>query len=162
VSRSAFWANLVAPRLFVGACPESPADVEHLKQELDATTVLTLQTDADRRLYRLDWPGLLRAYEREGIELVELPILDRDEEDLARRLPQAVHVLDELLHRGDQVLVHCNIGNGRSPTVVAAWLHWKQDWDVDAAVEHVHGCRDSQPNPEIIRRACDQPRDGSR
>lgn len=145
--------NVVAPRLFVGGCPQTPEDVRDLKEDLGLTAVLTLQTDADRCLYRLDWPELRRAYEHEGIEIFEFPVLDRDAADLARRLPDAVNFLDDLLGRGHQVLIHCNIGNGRSPTVVAAWLHWKRGWNLDDAVRHVARCRDCEPNPEVIQRA---------
>ena len=145
--------NIIDPQVFVGACPQTPEDVEHLKQQISVTAVLTLQTDDDRRLYRLDWGQLRRAYQHVGAQVVELPIEDKSEEALAEHLRRAVDRLDELVQQGHSVLLHCNIGNGRSPTVAAAWLCWRRDWSLEDAVAHLRACRNCEPNPNVIQRA---------
>lgn len=145
--------SMIDPQVFVGTCPRTVDDVEHLRQQLAITAVLTLQTDDDRRLYRLDWAELQRAYEHEGIRVYELPILDRDEDALAERLPEAVELLEDLIRQEHLVFLHCNIGNGRSPTVAAAWLHWRRGWGLARAVAHLKDCRRCEPNAGVIRRA---------
>jgi len=39
-------------------------------------------------------------------------------------LPDSVAVLERMLKQGHSVYVHCSAGVNRSPTVVAAYLHW--------------------------------------
>lgn len=145
--------NIIDPRVFVGDCPQTADDIRHLATQLSVTAVLTLQTDDDRQLYRLDWPELRRAYEQMGIRIYELPITDRSEEALTERLREAVDLLDRLVGLGELVLLHCNIGNGRSPTVAAAWLHWRRGWSLEEAVAHLRECRKCEPNPGVIERA---------
>lgn len=143
----------ILPDLVIGACPQTPADIGGLKRDFRVTAVLSLQTGDDHRLYRLDRGMLRRTYEDEGIDLVEVPIRDKDEAALIRQLPHAVTVLDGLLHQKHRVLLHCNIGNGRSPTVAAAWLHWRGGWDLDAAIDHVKRHRCCEPNRRVIEAA---------
>lgn len=143
----------ILPNLFVGACPQTPADIEELNRTLHVTAVLTLQTPDDRQLYGLDWDALRRTYENEGLHLVEVPIRDQEEAALVQELPHAVAVLDDLFRQNHRVLLHCNIGNGRSPTVAAAWLHWRGGWNLSDAIDHVRKHRRCEPNGPVIEAA---------
>jgi protein-tyrosine phosphatase len=149
----------VLPNVFVGSHPATTADIDQLKHEFGITAVLTIQTDEDLAYLRVDWPCLAAHYRAAGIEIRRVPVRDFDREDLRRNLPQCVAALDELLRAGHTVYVHCTAGMGRAPTTVIAYLAWKQDWQLEKAVEHVGGCRLCVPNVQAIRMATEQ--DGS-
>ena len=40
-----------------------------------------------------------------------------------------------LLEGGHTVYAHCNVGAGRTPSVVVAYLHWREGWNLDDAIE---------------------------
>ena len=143
----------VLPRLYVGSCPESPEDIARLRRDYGITAVLTFQTDADRRLYRIPWERLQTCYRQWDIAVRQIPIQDKSEDDLRRKLPESVETLGQLLEQGHTVFAHCNIGNGRSPTVVSAWLYWAQGRDLNAAAAEVQHCRDCEPNLDVISSA---------
>ena len=143
----------VLPRLYVGSCPENLEDIARLRREYRVTAVLTFQTDADRRLYNISWDLLRECYRQWDIAVRQVPIQDKSEDDLTRKLPESVEALGQLLDQGHTVFAHCNIGNGRSPTVVAAWLYWTQGRDLEAAAAEVRQCRECQPNLNVIRSA---------
>ena len=143
----------VLPKLFVGSCPTSPADVDRLKRDFAVTAVLNVQTEEDFQYIGLDWPELEDCYRRSGIEVRRVPVRDFDHEDLRRHLPACVDVLRELIEQGHAVYVHCNMGMGRSPSVVIAYLHWVGQQDLDEAFGHVSRCRPCVPDLEAIRRA---------
>ena len=71
-------------------------------------------------------------------------------DDLRRQLPKCVEVLDELLRQGHTVYVHCNMGMNRSPSIVIAYLHWVQGWDLEKATDHVMKCRSCDPYVDAI------------
>jgi protein-tyrosine phosphatase len=140
----------VLPRLFVGSCPASREDINHLKADYGVTAILSFQTDHDLDYCDLDWNRLETRCRELAIEVRRIPVRDFDGEDLRRKLSRCVHALDELLGSGHTVYVHCNVGAGRSPTVVIAYLHWKRAWGLDEAIEHVTRRRSCSPNVEAI------------
>lgn len=144
---------LIWPHLYFGSCPTGPEDIIRLQSEYGITAVLNLQSDADRCLYGLDWNRLAACYCRLGIELRLFPIQDKSEADLTRKLGPCIIAIDDLLEEGHTVFVHCNIGNGRSPTVVTAWLYSTIGTDLAAAARHVQNCRPCEPNLNVIRAA---------
>ena len=75
---------------------------------------------------------------------------DFDPDDLRRQLPKCVEVLDELLRQGHTVYVHCNMGINRSPSIVIAYLHWVQGWDLEKAADNVMECRSCDPYVDAI------------
>jgi len=133
----------ILPDLFVGSYPGSAEDIDCLKRDFGITAVLNVQTDEDMAFRGLNWDDLESHYRATGIEVRRVPVRDFDPEDLRQKLPRCVEVLDELLHQGRIVYVHCNMGINRSPTIVIACLHWAQGWDLEKAADHVmerHSC----------------------
>lgn len=88
-----------------------------------------------------------------GIEVRRVPILDFNDDDLRNKLPEAVRVLSELVNVKHDVIVHCNAGANRSPSVVIAWLSWELGWKLDEAERHVISCRPCAPVMEVVRLA---------
>ena len=81
-----------------------------------------------------------------------MPVRDFDPDDLRRNLPRCIEMLDELLRQGHTVYMHCSMGINRSPSVVIAYLHWVQGWDLERAAEHVLERRSCDPYLEAIRK----------
>jgi atypical dual specificity phosphatase len=140
----------ILPNLFVGSCPGSPEDIDRLKRDFGVTAVLNVQTDDDRAHWGVDWDGLESHYRTAGIEVRRVPVRDFDPDDLRRNLPRCVEVLDELLQQDQTVCVHCNMGINRSPTIVIAYLHWVEGWDLEKATDHVLECRSCDPYLDAI------------
>ena len=116
-------ASQILPNLFVGTFPGSPEDIDRLRRE-GVTAVLNVQTDEDMADWGVDWDRMESYYRETGIEVRRVPVRDFDPDDLRRKLPRCVEALDELLHQGHTVYVHCNMGVNRSPSIVIAYLHW--------------------------------------
>jgi hypothetical protein len=61
--------------------------------------------------------------------------------------------LERLLKQGKIVYVHCIAGVNRSPTVVAAYLHWCLELELVQVLSHLHACRDYLPDADAIHSA---------
>ena len=143
----------IVPGLLVGSFPQDPEDVERLKTEFGVTAVLNVQTEEDLRHADVDWPAMEKVYRREGIKVCRVPVRDFDEEDLRRYLPACVQALQRLAGEEDVVYVHCNMGVGRSPSVVVAYLHWVRGLSLDEAFGQVTRQRACTPSLDAIRLA---------
>jgi protein-tyrosine phosphatase len=137
----------VLRQLYVGSCPASVEDINHLKADYRITAVLNLQTEDDFDHCNLDWNGLEARYHELGIEVQRIPLQDFDGPE---KLAQCVAALDELLRAGHTVYIHCNLGAVRSPTVVVAFLVWRRGWNRDDAIKYVTRCCPCSPNIEVI------------
>jgi protein-tyrosine phosphatase len=144
--------DAVPPAMFLGPYPQTLEDV-NLMQASGVTAVLNVQTDADLTVRRVDWALFQAYYETLGINCYRLPIGDFDEEDLVRRLPEAVELLRRLHGEGKQVYVHCTAGMGRSPAVVVAYLSRYHGLDPQQALAEVRRHRRVvTPNMNAVRR----------
>ncbi|MHC4399758.1 MAG: dual specificity protein phosphatase family protein [Planctomycetota bacterium] len=143
----------ILPQIYTGSYPECINDVARLKSDFGITAVLSVQTDEDLDTLNVPWDALERYCQSLGIEVSRLPVRDFDREDLQRRLPACVAALSRLLEDGHTVYVHCTAGIGRSPSVVVAYLHWDERWDLEEARDHVTGCRPCSPDLVAIRNA---------
>jgi len=145
--------NQVLPEVFLGSCPETVEDIDHLQQKVGVTAVLNLQTDEDMQHAGCDWRKLHTHYRRCKIVVRRVPVRDFDPEDLRKMLPDCVQALNELLRKGHTVYVHCTAGAGRAPSVVITYLNWVQQYELEKASQLVQKCRPCSPNLEAIRMA---------
>src|SRR5437870_4454461 len=113
----------IIENLYIGSCPRTTKAIDTL-QHTGITAVMNFQTDEDEACANIDWPGLEASYQTHGIRVRRIPVRDFDPEDLAKKLPQCVRILAELLDAGNTVYMHCTAGTGRSPTVAIAYLYW--------------------------------------
>ncbi|OHB81218.1 MAG: hypothetical protein A2V98_00520 [Planctomycetes bacterium RBG_16_64_12] len=148
-------ADQVLPQVVVGSYPESTEDIDRLKRDFEITAVLNLHTEEDLDDLNVAWGVLEDHYRRSAIELRRVPVRDFDRDDLRKNLPECIRSLGELIGEGHTVYVHCTAGMGRSPSVVVAYLHWVEQWDLDEAAAHMHRCRPCSPDIEAIRLAGD-------
>ena len=88
-----------------------------------------------------------------GLAFESVPVKDLSKADLQLCLPKCVAALAHLLDQGHTVYVHCTAGVSRSPTVVAAYLHWCLGFHLDQALVHVRQRRRCCPLEDAIRNA---------
>ncbi len=147
--RSSIVITIVTPNLLVGPAPQDDDEYEQLKAAR-VTAVLSLQTVED--LGERTPEDVRSDAETAGFVFRNVPVNDFDLFELKRRLPQCVKVLDQLVVAGHRVYVHCTAGVTRSPTVIAAHLHWRLGWPVETALNYLHDLRDCCPQGDLIRR----------
>jgi len=143
----------ILAHVFVGSCPETPADIDYLTADFGITAVLNLQTQEDFADREIRWEEMEAAYRRLSVELRRVPVLDYNPAELRRELPDCVRALDDLLRAGHTVYVHCNAGMNRSPSAVVAYLHWTEGMGLDEAVACVTKRRCCDPYVDAIRLA---------
>lgn len=141
----------VLPKLYVGSYPRL-GDIDRLKQH-GITAVLNLQSDEDLEYLDLGWSELRARHFALGIEARRVQIIDFNDDHLRDNLPVAVQALSELADEKHDILVHCNAGVNRSPSVVIAWLAWQQGWTLEESEQHVIKCHRCAPVMEVVRSA---------
>ncbi len=134
--------------LWVGAALLNDRDFKHLLW-LEITAVLSLQEEEERGHCGIEQEQAQAV--RAGLAFENVSVRDFDNEDLQLRLPECVAVLARLIKQGHNVYIHCNAGISRSPTVVAAYLHWCCRWRLERALAHVMRCRQCLPVESAIR-----------
>ena len=140
----------IVPNLLVGPAPMDDADFRQLKA-LKITAILSFQTDEDGPEGAIENERI--AAIKAGMSFTNVPVTDFDRLELARKLPECVQALEQILARGDALYLHCTAGVNRSPTVAAAYLHWSLGWPLEKVLEHIEMCRNCCPDGEAIRRA---------
>lgn len=142
--------NSVTERLLVGPDLREAADFQQLIA-LKVSAILSLQTENDLRHREPDWEE--KAATGAGLVYRNVPVTDFNPADLQLYLPECVIVLRELMKDGLTVYVHCTAGVIRSPTVVVAYLHWCEGWELQKAMQHLKQIRHCTPNAQAIRQA---------
>ena len=133
--------------IFVGSAPQNSVDVARLKN-MKITAVLSLQSDADFKVHRIDWRKLQSAYQYNDIAVQRFPIIDFDETDLGNRLAEPVRSLNSLMVVGHRVYVHCNAGVCRAPATVLGYLVHYRGMSIEKGLDYIRRNR-PQANPYI-------------
>ena len=107
-------------QLIVGSAPWGPEDIDFVAGDLQATALLSLQTDTDLSARGLSWSTLWAMHARSGLRAERVPIVDFDPKDLARHLSAAVAAAESLLASGHRLYLHCTAGLNRSATTAVA------------------------------------------
>ena len=143
--------SAILPELLVGEYPRV-ADVEWLRASHAVTAVLSLQHDSDLWDKGVDLTLLEDAYRRAAIEFRRIPVEDYNEPELEAALELGATTLAELLGAGHTVLVHCNAGYNRAPTLAIAYLCARRGMTLDAATKLVKANRACLPYLSVLRR----------
>jgi atypical dual specificity phosphatase len=143
--------SVIFPELLIGEYPRL-ADVAWLREKHAVSAVLSLQHDSDLWQKGLNVTRLEEAYERAAIAFRRIPVEDYDESGLEAALAVGIRTLEELLHAGHTVFVHCNAGYNRAPTLVIAYLCASRGMSLDSAAKHVKACRVCLPYMTVLRR----------
>ena len=124
----------VTPQLGVGHAPLSNADLDAIRKEgVDAIVNLCGE-----------YCDLHELEQGSGFEVYYLPIHDECAPDM-KEMEDAMTWMDDRLHRGMKVLVHCRFGVGRTGTFVTAYL-LKKGLDMKAASKRLRHTRANPTN----------------
>lgn len=145
--------DLITKTLFVGTYPQSPLDIDRLRDGARITAVVNLQTDVDIQSLKVEWSRLAKHYAKREMTVYRHPIRDFDPEDLTQRMREAVVRVGELEAVGHRIYVHCTAGIGRAPAVAIGHLAWNLGWNLDSAYRFVLERRDCDPHLDAIRGA---------
>lgn len=140
----------IAPGLLVGEYPR-PEDVPELRAKHGVTAVLSLQDDDDLAVKGLRLEELREAYLASSIAFRRVPIADNDPEAVEIHLEAAIDALEDLVAAGHTVLLHCNAGYNRAPTVAIGWLHRDRGHSLAAADRIVRARRPCVPFLTVLR-----------
>lgn len=141
---------MIQPNLWVGPDLREDENFRFLRA-LAITAILSLQDDGDRGADGIE--SERKAAVNAGMVFENVPVKDFSMADLQLRLPACAAALERLVSQGHTVYVHCTAGVARSPTVVAAYLHWGCGWELERALEHLQECRPCAPCGDAIRAA---------
>jgi len=131
--------------IFIGSAPHGSVDVSRLKQ-MKISAVVSLQSDADLKAYKIDWKQLQSAYQYNDIAIQRFPIIDFDEHDLGKNLATPVKALNRLLSLKHRVYVHCNAGICRAPATVLGYLCHYRGLNMEQGLDYIRLNR-PQVNP---------------
>lgn len=134
------WSE-VRDNLIIGSCPLTAGDVKRIRDETNITALMSLQSDACRDHFGIDFDALAAYCRGKGLVLVNSPMLDFDPPDQRRALPQAVRSLRELLDAEHRVYLYCTAGCNRAPLVALAYFNFIEMMDVDLAYAMIHAAR---------------------
>lgn len=143
---------VVERQLLISAYP-TPDDVVWLRDEHGVASVLSLQDDTDLAAKGLRRVEVEEAWAAGGIVFRRFPAIDFEPTSLASVLPRAVEHLGAEVERGACVLVHCNAGYNRAPTLVIAYLMKSRDWSYEQARDFVSARRACAPFRDAIEQA---------
>ncbi|CAK5274415.1 unnamed protein product [Mycena citricolor] len=88
----------------------------------------------------------------DGFSAYSIDIRDKETVDIAPYLEAACIWIEKALSRGEGVLVHCQQGVSRSPSIIIAYLIRNHGMSYDAALAHVKRRRAcAKPNPGFAR-----------
>ena len=97
-------------------------DLTVIKRDFDPTAILTLMTDDELSANKV--PSLGQAVLDHGIEWLHIPIQDMTapDESFDSAWPEIAPTILSMIEQGDNVLIHCRGGLGRSGTLAALLL----------------------------------------
>jgi protein-tyrosine phosphatase len=108
---SKYQLTWITDDLAVGHAPMSYADLDGIgKQGIDAIVNLCAE-----------YCDLHEIEEKTGFEVYYLPIPDENAPNMDD-IEKALNWIDEAIHMGKKILVHCRFGIGRTGTFVTAYL----------------------------------------
>ena len=141
----------VLPELLVGEYPRVE-DVPWLRANHGVSAILSLQDDDDLFGKGITLHDLERAYASEGIAFRRHPVADYDLDALAATLPRALADLQGLFDAGHRVLVHCNAGYNRAPTLAVAYLHRHRGLTLAEARDQMRNVRACVPYMTVLEK----------
>ncbi|OEL15970.1 Phosphoglucan phosphatase LSF2, chloroplastic [Dichanthelium oligosanthes] len=145
---------VITDSLIVGSQPQTPEDIDHLKNEENVAYILCLQQDKDIEYWGIDFPAILSRCKELGIQHIRRPAVDFDPDSLRSQLPKAVSALEwAISQRKGRVYVHCTAGLGRAPAVAIAYMFWFENMDLNSAYKKLTSIRPCGPNKRAIRAA---------
>ncbi len=124
----------ITPRIVIGTCPRTPADLQRIRDGAGVSAVLSLQHDECHAYWSIDYDQMGSAGAEMGLAMDRCPIRDFDIPDMRRKLPKAIGGLARLVAQGHRTYVHCTAGLGRAPLTVLGYLTLVEQQDPETAI----------------------------
>ena len=116
----------------------------YTRKDLEQILRLSVQANVDLEMEKMDRPKDLLAY-------LWIPVKDFNSPSLEQFF-LGVDFIDQLVRRRIKTIVHCNVGYGRAPTLVAAYLMAIKGYSLKRAVTFLSHKRPGvHPSPGQIR-----------
>lgn len=113
-------------------------DIKEMKQQ-GITHIISLITEQEYSEYGVS--NLKEDYKKAGLHAHYLPIFDQ-RVPTKESLIETLKWMDQTLSvSSNQILIHCVGGLGRSGTIAAAYLIWKQNMDTETAIQIIRSSR---------------------
>ena len=129
--------------ILVGSCPMTTEDIDRIRQQTDATAILSIQSDECRATFAIDYAQHQRHGARSGLVMVNAPMRDFDPGHQRQYLADAVRGLHRLLDARHRVYVHCTAGINRAPLTVLTYFTFVEGMTIEEAMRLIH---DGRPN----------------
>lgn len=136
VNYSDFIYNRITPKLLLGASINDISEIQILKED-GVDVVLNLQTQSDINKHNAFHDEVLEGYKQEGIEYLQIPINERNTEEVILGCYRVSKILNDLLLRSKVVYIHCTYGAVRSVHTLISYLCLFQKFDINKAIEFV-------------------------
>ena len=111
------------------------ADWLYLGSEYNASNFAELQRLGITHVINVTPNNEIKNFFPDMLAYHRIPVVDLETEDLHRHLPDAVRRLTASKELGHKVLVHCQRGVSRSPTVVVAFFMYGQGLSLQQALQ---------------------------
>lgn len=131
----------ITPRVLIGTCPMTPADVERIRAGADVSALLSLQHNDCLVYWGIDYGQMCTHGAKLGLLMARSPMRDFDIVDQRQCLPSAVAALADLQEQGHRTYVHCTAGLGRAPLTVLAYLICIEGRSPEEAIRLIHNGR---------------------
>jgi hypothetical protein len=95
----------INPRILVGTCPMTTADLDRIDAEAGVSAVLSVQHDHCLAYWDIDYSEMRTHGEKLGLCMARSPMRDFDIPDQRRHVAQAVRVLADVQSKGHRTVV---------------------------------------------------------
>lgn len=116
----------VLPTIYLGS-KDDIAKVTRLK-EIGITHILCVSSGKPQKL--------------DGVKLLTVVMADNGNSQLRDIMKRSFPFIEESQKKGNKLLIHCNLGQNRSPTLLIAWLMTKKRWTFYHAHKYVKKARE--------------------
>jgi len=115
----------ILPTIFLGS-KEDSAKVTRLK-EIGITHILCVMSG--------------KQYDVQGCKLLTVPMADNGKSNLESIMKRSFPFIEESQQKGNKLLIHCKLGQNRSPSLLISWLMSKKRWSFYSAHRFVKQAR---------------------
>jgi len=116
----------ILPTIYLGS-QEDSANATRLK-EIGITHILCVMSGKEHKL--------------DGCKLLTVVMSDNGNSELEDIMKRSFRFIEESQQKGNKLLIHCKLGQNRSPTLLIAWLMRKKRWPFYRAYKYVKEARE--------------------
>jgi len=127
------WSE-IRPKLFVGTCPRTPADLDRLINEAGVGGFVCLQTDKEMKYQGINYHENYNRCMERGVAWTRVAIEPANEHHQAQMLPDATRIVQGHLNAGRKVYLFGTEGVNRTMLVTVAYLCYLEKVPMEEAI----------------------------